>query len=80
MGDEEEIDAARSALEEALAGLEEKLREIDDRLYALFADWDSAVDNPATEEERKRMLDRMSELLSHRSYIRNLVRDIKEEI
>jgi molecular chaperone HscB len=80
MGDEEEVAGARSTLGEALAGLEEKLREIDDRLYALFADWDSAIDNPAAEEEGKRVLDRMSELLSHRSYIRNLVRDIKEEI
>lgn len=80
MDDEEEIAGARSSLEEALKGLEEKLREIDDKLYALFADWDSAVDNPATEEERNGVLDRMSELLSHRSYIRNLIRDIKEEI
>ena len=75
MGDEDELAEARSSLEEALLRLEGKLREVDDKLYALFADWDSALD-----EEKKRALDRMSELLSHRSYIRNLVRDIKEEI
>lgn len=80
LGDRDEISEARSSLEEALGGLEEKLREIDDKLYALFADWDSAADEPAAGEDRKRTLDRMSELLSHRSYIRNLVRDIKEEI
>jgi molecular chaperone HscB len=75
MGDEDEVAEARSSLEEALRGLEGKLVEIDDKLYALFGDWDSAVD-----EEKRRVLDRMIELLSHRSYIRNLVRDIKEEI
>ncbi|HVG22343.1 MAG TPA: Fe-S protein assembly co-chaperone HscB [Blastocatellia bacterium] len=79
-GDEDEVAEARSSLEEALGGLEGKLREIDDRLYALFGDWDSAHDESAGDEERRRVLDRMSELLSHRSYIRNLVRDIKEEI
>ena len=75
MGDADDVAEARSSLEEALSGLEGKLREIDDKLYAMFGDWDSAAD-----EERKRVLDGMSELLSHRSYIRNLVRDIKEEI
>lgn len=80
IGDEEEVAEARSALEEALGGLEGKLREIDDNLYALFADWDSAVDGGADDREKKRTLDRMSELHSQRSYLRNLVRDIKEEI
>ncbi|MFP5264196.1 MAG: Fe-S protein assembly co-chaperone HscB [Blastocatellia bacterium] len=79
-GDEEEVAEARSALEEALRGLEGKLREIDDKLYALFAEWDSAVDGGADDVEKKRTLDRMSELHSQRSYLRNLVRDIREEI
>jgi molecular chaperone HscB len=80
MGDEDEMAEARSSLEAALGGLEEKLQEIGDNLYARFGDWDSAVDRSASDEEKKRVLDRMSELLSQRSYIRNLVRDIKEEI
>ena len=75
MGDADEVAEARSSLEEALLRLEGKLSEIDDKLYAMFGDWDAAID-----EVRKGVLDRMSELLSHRSYIRNLVRDIKEEI
>jgi molecular chaperone HscB len=80
MGDDAEVSEAREALEDALQGLKEKLNQIDERLFALFADWDKAVDLIAGDGERKAALDRMSELLSHRSYIRNLVRDIKEEL
>ena len=80
MSDEDEVQEARAALEEALEGLKSKLNDIDARLFASFADWDAAVDRGADEQERKPVLDRMSELLSHRSYIRNLVRDIKEEL
>jgi flagellar hook-associated protein FlgK len=80
MADEDEIGEARNALEEALAGLNEKMAGIDARLLGLFDAWDELVDKSAGEDERKKTLDRMSELLSHRSYIRALVRDIKEEI
>ena len=80
MGDEDEVGEARAALEDALQGLKEKLNEIDERLYALFGVWDAAVDIDSNDEARKAALDRMSEALSHRSYIRNLVRDITEEL
>ena len=80
MADEDEIGEAREALEEALAGLNEKMAGIDARLLGLFDAWDELIDKNAGEDERKKTLDRMSELLSHRSYIRALVRDIKEEI
>jgi molecular chaperone HscB len=79
-GDEAEVSEARDALEGALKGLEEKLSEIDGRLSALFADWDAALDLGAGDRERRAVLESMSELLSHRSYIRNLVRDVKEEL
>lgn len=80
MGDEDDLKEARAALEEALAGLKDKLSEIDARLFAAFADWDAAVDGGADERERTPVLDRLSEQLSQRSYIRNLVRDIREEL
>ena len=80
MGDEDEVREARAALEEALDGLKAKLNDVDARLFALFADWDAAVDRDADEAARKSVLDRMSQLLSHRSYVRNLVRDIGEEL
>ena len=80
MGDEDEAAEARTSIEEALADLHKKLQAIDEGLFALFLDWDSAVDREATADGKKPLLDRISELLSHRSYIRNLVRDIKEEL
>jgi molecular chaperone HscB len=80
MGDTDEINEARSSLEDALGGLQEKLSDIDDKLFALFADWDETVDRGAADDEKRAVLNRMSELLSHRSYVRNLVRDIKEEL
>ena len=78
--DEEEIAGVRASLEEALASLRENLAGIDERIFALFADWDSALDRTALETDKKLLLDQMSQFLSHRSYIRNLVRDIKEEL
>ena len=79
MGDDDEIAEARRALNEALGNLQAKMGEIDSRLETLFGRWDAALDK-GSGEERRAVLDSMSELLSHRSYIRNLVRDIKEEI
>ena len=80
MGDEEEVADARSSLGEALDGLRKKLAGIDDRLLALFEDWDSAQDRIAGKVEKKPLLDRMSELLSHRSYVRHLASGIQEEL
>jgi len=79
MGDDDEIAEARKSLEEALRNLQEKMAALDSKLRSLFGKWDAALET-GTEADRKAVLDRMSELLSHRSYIRNLVRDIKEEI
>jgi molecular chaperone HscB len=78
--DEEEIATARASLEDALASLHEELNELDRRLFELFDGWDSSLDSAALGKNKKDLLDRMSGLLSHRSYIRNLVRDIKEEL
>jgi len=80
MGDADEVEQARAALDEALDELKDKLNEIDARLFALFADWDALIDRDTDEAARKSVLDRMSQLLSHRSYVRNLVRDIREEL
>lgn len=80
IGDEGEVADARSALEDALAGLNEKLAGIDERLLALFDDWDAALARSAATDEKRPVLNRMSELLSHRSYVRHLVHSIQEEL
>ena len=79
-GDEDEAAEARSSIEETLADLYKKLEGIDLRISTLFDEWDEALDQSFEPDVKKSLLDRMSELLSHRSYIRNLVRDIKEEL
>ena len=79
-GDEAEMAQARKQLEVALADLNKKMEELEGQLLALFDRWDESVDSAVIAERKKTVLDRMSQLLSHRSYIRNLVRDIKEEI
>ena len=80
VGDADEGLEARASLEEALAGLRKRLASIDERLFALFGDWDSAIDRSAPTDEKKPLLDQISERLSHRSYIRHLVRGIEEEL
>ena len=39
--------------------------------------WDQGIDGH-NDEDRRRALDRMVDLLTRRSYIRNLVRDVNE--
>jgi molecular chaperone HscB len=80
MGDEDEIAEARSALDETLSNLNDRLAELDAKQAALFREWDAAIDAGTLAENKKTILDRLSELMSHRSYIRSLVREIKEEI
>jgi len=79
MADEDEIAEAVAALETVRTGLRAKLAEIDERLFVQFEEWDLVLENNNNAPgEKMIVLDRMSELLSHRSYIRNLVRDITE--
>lgn len=80
MSDEDEIIEARSALDEALSNLNDRLAELDKKQAALFSEWDAAIDAGTLAGNKKTILDRLSELMSHRSYIRSLVREIKEEI
>src|SRR6185295_2223200 len=69
----EEVFELNMQVEELKAA--KKLAEIDERLFAQFEQWDSVLENNTASGEKRIVLDRMSELLSHRSYIRNLVRD-----
>ena len=79
-GDTDGAREARQALQETLEGLWTRLNGIDAEVSILFEDWDRAIDREASEAERKRVLDRLSECMSHRSYISNLVRDVREEL
>jgi molecular chaperone HscB len=77
LGDADELNEARAALEETLASLNQRMQALDRQLSGLFDQWDAAIDKATIEEEKRALLDQMSELMSHRAYLRNLIRDIK---
>jgi len=60
-------------------GLEEKYESLSKELKTDWDDWDRLSDD-ATEEVRRRVCDKMVDLLNRRSYIRNLVRDVNEAL
>jgi len=65
--------------------LEEKHENLLHELKAYWDDWDRLIEReqqgtPVTEEERKRVQDKMLDLLNRRNYIRNLLRDVNEAL
>jgi molecular chaperone HscB len=79
-GSGDEMFALRSRLEAAQRNFEEKLREVDAELAAAFARWDTALDAGAAKDAQKKLMTQMNEILNRRSYIRNLVRNVAEEL
>lgn len=57
--------------------LEAKQDALLEELQGDWKEWDKAVDS-GTGDERKKILDRMVDLLNRRNYIKNLVRDVNE--
>lgn len=70
----------RKKLESAAKHFEEKLSDVDAQLQSAFADWDSAIDSGAGEEAQRKLMDRMNEILNRRSYVRNLVANVQQEL
>ena len=56
--------------------LEKKRESLSEELKTYWEDWDRLPD--AAEESRRKVRDKMVDLLNRRSYIRNLVRDVNE--
>jgi molecular chaperone HscB len=59
--------------------LEEKFEGLLDELKSLWTKWDQAVD-AGSEDDRRKLRDRMVDVLNRRNYIRNLVRDVNEVV
>jgi molecular chaperone HscB len=57
--------------------LEEKYDALLQELKSYWNEWDKLVDS-GTEEDRRKVRDKMLDLLNRRNYIRNLVRDVNE--
>ncbi len=66
----EEIGKAKLSLEEKYDALFNELKEE-------WRQWDKSVDD-GTEGDRRKILDRMLDVLNRRNYVRNLVRDVNE--
>jgi molecular chaperone HscB len=63
----------------AKLSLEEKYDALFNELKIEWNQWDKAVDSGnADEADRRRILDKMLDVLNRRNYVRNLVRDVNE--
>ncbi|HMD31153.1 MAG TPA: Fe-S protein assembly co-chaperone HscB [Candidatus Acidoferrales bacterium] len=69
----------RKRLEDAARGFEERLADVDAQLMAAAKEWDATVDSGDAAAGRV-VLARMNEILNRRSYIRNLVRGVTQEL
>jgi len=70
----------RARLEAAQGNFESKLAEVDGELQGMFSLWDAALDRNAGADDQQKLLARMNELLNRRSYIRNLVANVQNEL
>jgi len=70
----------RQKLSAAQRNFEQKLEEVDRDLNIVFTEWDAALVHPGNEPARQAVMAKMNDLLNRRSYIRNLVRNVGEEL
>jgi molecular chaperone HscB len=70
----------RAKLTEAEHNFQEKLAEVDAELNAVFAEWDRALASPESAAAHASVMAKLNELLNRRSYIRNLVRNVGQEL
>ena len=70
----------RAKLESAQRKFESALAGVDQELGRVSKDWDAALDSGAEEGAKKQLMERMNEVLNRRSYIRNLVNGVRQEL
>lgn len=75
-----DLTGLREKLSAAQRNFEEKLEEVDRDLNIVFTEWDAALVHPGNESARQAIMAKMNDLLNRRSYIRNLVRNVGEEL
>jgi molecular chaperone HscB len=79
-GSAEQMAGLRAKLETAQQKFEASLSDVDQELAGVSKEWDSALDAGADEAARKKIMERMNEVLNRRSYIRNLVNGVRQEL
>lgn len=75
-----DLAALKSRLESAEKNFQDKLGEVDTQLQETAKQWDAAIDENASGNDRKAIMARLNELLNRRSYIRNLVTNVQKEL
>jgi molecular chaperone HscB len=70
----------RAKLETAQHKFESSLVSVDQELAHVSAEWDAALDSGADDAARKKLMEKMNEVLNRRSYIRNLVNGVRQEL
>ncbi|MGB7024260.1 MAG: Fe-S protein assembly co-chaperone HscB [Candidatus Acidiferrales bacterium] len=75
-----DLSELRGRLAEAQEKFQEKLEEVDAELLRVFGEWDKAIDSGADEAARRAVGAQLNEVLNRRSYIRNLVRNVAQEL
>ena len=74
----------RTKLQSEQQALERRKHEMESQLQRLFGDWDALQDRgeatPQARAERDRLLKHMREILSNRTYVKNIVNDLVETI
>ena len=72
--------ALRTKLEAAQHKFESLLDDADKELSSVATEWDQAVDSGADDAVKKKLMERMNEILNRRSYVRNLVNGVRQEL
>jgi molecular chaperone HscB len=70
----------REQLESARTDFQGKLDDVDAELKSVSGKWDAALDSGATKDARAALMAQMNEILNRRSYIRNLVASVQNEL
>lgn len=70
----------KGRLESAEDNFQEKLQEVDTQLQSVAKEWDAALDTNTEAAARNKIFARLNDLLNRRSYIRNLVANVRKEL
>jgi molecular chaperone HscB len=79
-GSAAQMQGLRAKLESAQHKFESSLADVDKELAGVGKEWDAALDSNAGEAAKKKLMERMNEVLNRRSYIRNLVNGVRQEL
>jgi molecular chaperone HscB len=83
-GSDTEVASLRSKLQAAQRKFEASLADVDAELSRVSAEWDRVIEatnaSDTNDAARRKIMERMNEILNRRSYIRNLVASTQKEL